>query len=87
MKPGESGSLQSHADFDELWILATAGALVEVGGQVFRPAPFEEIHIPRGTRHRLSNEHGTETLRMFEVAYGSVADEDKVRYEDRYGRG
>jgi mannose-6-phosphate isomerase len=86
MQPGESGSLQSHEHFDELWVLLTDGAIVEVGDRVLRPAAFEEIYIPRGTSHRLSNEEGNQPLRMFEVAYGEVRDDDKVRYEDRYGR-
>jgi hypothetical protein len=33
----------------------------------------------------LSN-RGDGMLRMIEVAYGEVHDEDKVRYEDKYGR-
>ncbi len=86
MKPGEEGSLQSHRHFDELWILLTDGALVQVGEEILRPGALEEIYIPRGTKHRLSNRHGTATLRMMEVAYGEVRDEDKVRYDDRYGR-
>jgi mannose-6-phosphate isomerase-like protein (cupin superfamily) len=86
MQPGETGSLQSHQNFDELWVLLTDGGVVQVGDQILRPKAFDEIFIPRGTRHRLSNENGKEPLRMFEVAYGEVRDEDKVRYEDRYGR-
>ena len=76
MKPKEEGSLQSHGNFDELWIMLTDGGQVQVG---------DEIFIPRGVKHRLSN-HGSEQLRMLEVAYGSVQDNDKVRYEDKYGR-
>jgi len=87
MKPGESGSLQSHGQFDELWVLLSDGGVVQLGDKILHPRAFEEIVIPRGTKHRLSNEHGTQPLRMFEVAYGEVRDEDKVRYEDRYGRG
>ncbi len=86
MNAGESGSLQSHQHFDELWVMLTDGGVVEVGDQVRRPRAFEEIFIPRGTKHRLSNEHGSGLLRMFEVAYGEVRDDDKVRYEDKYGR-
>jgi len=86
MKPGESGSLQSHAHFDELWILITDGAVVQVGEEILRPKAGEEIWIPRGTKHRLSNLDGLAPIRMFEVAYGEVNDEDKVRYEDKYGR-
>jgi mannose-1-phosphate guanylyltransferase/mannose-6-phosphate isomerase len=85
MKPGEAGSLQSHQHFDELWIMLTSGGQVQVGDQVRDVQAGDEVFIPRGTKHRLSN-RGTGLLRMMEVAYGEVRDEDKVRYEDRYGR-
>jgi mannose-1-phosphate guanylyltransferase/mannose-6-phosphate isomerase len=84
MKAGEAGSLQSHQNFDELWIMLTSGQ-VQVGDKVREVRAGDEIFIPRGTKHRLSN-HGNELLRMMEVAYGEVRDEDKMRYEDRYGR-
>jgi mannose-6-phosphate isomerase len=86
MKPGESGSLQSHEHFDERWTLLDDGAIVQVGDDTLHPRAFDEVYIPRGTRHRLSNEHGTRPIRMFEVAYGPVNDDDKIRYEDKYGR-
>ena len=74
MKPGESGSLQSHAHFDELWTLLDDGAEVQVGDQLLRPKAFEEVFIPRGTRHRLTNPRPDRPIRMFEVAYGIVDD-------------
>lgn len=85
MKPGETGSLQSHQNFDELWIMLTDGGKVQVGEEVRDVQAGDEIYIPRGTKHRLSNP-GDGLFRMMEVAYGDVHDEDKVRYEDRYGR-
>jgi mannose-1-phosphate guanylyltransferase/mannose-6-phosphate isomerase len=86
MEPGESGSLQSHQHFDELWTILDDGAEVQVGERLLKPKPLDEIFIPRGTKHRLSNAHGTRPIRMFEVAYGPVNNDDKVRYEDKYGR-
>ncbi len=86
MKPGESGSLQSHEQFDELWIMLTDGGEVALGERTLHPCAFEEIFIPRGTKHRLSNAQGSGLLRMFEIAFGTVSDEDKIRYDDRYGR-
>lgn len=85
MEPGEEGSLQSHENFDELWIMLTDGAEVQVGEDVFCPKAFDEIYIPRDVKHRLSNKSG-QLLRMMEVAYGDVRDEDKMRYSDKYGR-
>ena len=85
MEPGQTGSLQSHENFDELWIMLTDGGQVQVTDEVRQVRAGDEIFIPRGTKHRLSNQ-GEDLLRMMEVAYGHVSDEDKVRYEDRYGR-
>ncbi len=85
MKPGESGSLQSHQNFDELWIMLTNGGEIQLGDEIKEVRAGDEIFIPRGTKHRLSN-HSDGLLRMMEVAYGRVRDEDKVRYEDKYGR-
>ena len=85
MKPGETGSLQSHENFDELWTMLTDGGEVQVGEEIFMTKAGDEIYIPRQTKHRLSNK-GDKQLRMFEVAYGEVKDEDKIRYEDKYGR-
>jgi mannose-1-phosphate guanylyltransferase/mannose-6-phosphate isomerase len=85
MKSGEEGSLQSHENFDELWTMLTDGGEVQVGEDVYMTKAGDEIYIPRMTKHRLSNK-GEAPLRMFEVAYGEVKDEDKVRYEDKYGR-
>jgi mannose-6-phosphate isomerase-like protein (cupin superfamily) len=85
MKPGEQGSLQSHQNFDEIWVMLTDGGEVQVGDKVLQTKTGDEIFIPRQTKHRLSN-HGSLTVRMFEVAYGDVQDEDKIRYEDKYNR-
>ena len=85
MKPGEQGSLQTHENFDELWIMLTDGAEVRVADEVLQPKALDEVYIPRGTKHRLSN-CSDQIFRMMEVAYGDVRDEDKVRYDDKYGR-
>ena len=85
MKPAEQGSLQSHQNFDELWIMLTDGGEVQVGEKVTETHAGDEIFIPRGMKHRLRN-RSSEPFRMLEVAYGDVQDDDKVRYEDKYGR-
>ncbi len=85
MNAGEEGSLQSHENFDELWTMLTDGGEVQVGEEVFQAKAGDEFFIPRKTKHRLSNK-SDQQLRMFEVTYGDVQDEDKVRYNDKYGR-
>lgn len=86
MRPGQSGSLQVHQHFDELWTLLDDGAEVQVGERVWQPRAGEEIWIPRGVKHRLSNVRGSRPIRMMEVAFGTVSDADKTRLEDPYGR-
>jgi mannose-6-phosphate isomerase-like protein (cupin superfamily) len=61
------------------------GGEVQLGEKVIHTKAGDEIFIPKQTKHRLSN-NSSETIRMFEVAYGDVQDEDKVRYEDKYNR-
>jgi mannose-6-phosphate isomerase-like protein (cupin superfamily) len=85
MKPGETGSLQSHQNFDELWVMLTDGATVQVGEDIFDAKKGEEFFIPRGTKHRFTN-NSEDIVSMFEIAYGDVSDNDKVRYEDKYNR-
>jgi len=85
MKPGEQGSLQTHQNFDELWVMLTDGGEVQIGEKVMQTNAGDEIFIPRETKHRLSN-NSDHLIRMFEVAYGDVQDDDKVRYEDKYNR-
>ena len=85
MEPGETGSLQTHEHFDELWIMLTDGALVQVGDNIYNAKTGDEFFIPRLTKHRLSNP-GSKQISMFEVAYGNVSDNDKIRYEDKYNR-
>jgi mannose-1-phosphate guanylyltransferase/mannose-6-phosphate isomerase len=86
MNPGEEGSLQSHRNFDEVWILLTSGGEVQLEDEIVDSEPYKEIFIPRGTRHRLRNPT-EQVLRMMEVVYGEVIEDDKIRYEDKYRRG
>jgi mannose-1-phosphate guanylyltransferase/mannose-6-phosphate isomerase len=86
MQPGQAGSLQSHALHEELWIMLDDGAEVQVGEKVLRPRAYDEVMIHRGVKHRLSTAHADHPVRMLEVMFGEVRDDDKVRYEDRYGR-
>ena len=51
--PGGTLSLQYHRRRAEFWIALDAGLEVTVGERTWRPAPDEEIYIPREARHRL----------------------------------
>lgn len=82
--PGRRLSLQAHTARAELWIALDAGAVIEVGDQVYHPAPGEQIWIPANTPHRLSSQD--QPVRVLEVAFGNWQQEDIVRYQDDYDR-
>jgi mannose-6-phosphate isomerase-like protein (cupin superfamily) len=83
--PGGTLSLQFHRRRAEFWIALDAGLEVTVGERTWRPAPDEEIYIPRGTNHRLRS-IGTLPARIMEIWLGDSDEADIVRLDDAYGR-
>lgn len=86
VKPGERISLQSHKLRDEHWVIVRGVAQVTLNDTSSEHRYGEHIHIPRGTKHRLSC-IGSEPVEIIEVQTGdSFAEEDITRYSDDYGR-
>ena len=84
--PGEILSLQSHKHRSEHWLVASGVATVECDGEKSYLNQFESIAIPKGSKHRLSNEN-KEILKVVEVQFGEILSEDDItRYEDKYKR-
>jgi mannose-1-phosphate guanylyltransferase/mannose-6-phosphate isomerase/mannose-1-phosphate guanylyltransferase/mannose-6-phosphate isomerase len=83
--PGGILSLQSHARRSEFWIALDSGLEVTVGERAWRPAPGEEIYIPRGAAHRLRSV-GSSPARIMEIWLGDSDESDIVRLDDAYGR-
>ncbi len=81
---GQRLSLQAHAGRAELWIVLDAGAIVQIGDDVLRPAAGAELWIPAGTKHRLSS--AGPQVRVLEVAFGDWQQDDITRYDDDYKR-
>ncbi len=46
MNPGQTGSLQSHENFDELWIMLTDGGQVQVADEVRQVWPEMRFIYP-----------------------------------------
>ena len=86
VKPGQLLSLQLHRHRDELWVALDPGLQVTVGERTWHAEAYEEIYIPRRTRHRAAGA-GPRPSRWLEIAFGKFDEEDIVRLEDRYGRG
>ncbi|MCC6483475.1 MAG: phosphomannose isomerase type II C-terminal cupin domain [Armatimonadetes bacterium] len=83
--PGGILSLQYHHHRAEYWVALDEGLEVEVDDKTIRPAPNEEIFIPRGAHHRLKGV-GDKPARIMELWLGNSDESDIVRLEDKYGR-
>ena len=83
---GEALSLQYHERKDEYQYVIKGSVDIELGeGEgtltTRRMAAGDTLHIPPGTRHRLTALEDTD---IFEVSTPEI--DDVVRLEDRYGR-
>ena len=84
--PGGALSLQSHKYRAEHWTVLRGSARVECGSDKFTLEHNESTFIPRGSKHRLSNNFD-ELLTVIEVQVGDYLEEDDIeRFEDAYGR-
>ena len=86
VKPGGVLSLQSHEHRSEHWIVAQGKAEVIIDDKIINLKENENIFIPKGAVHRMSNKH-SEDLIIIEMWYGNILDENDIkRYEDIYKR-
>lgn len=83
VEPGKSLSMQKHKHRAEHWFIASGQATVytinnstefELQGHY---KMFDNLHIPRGQWHQLSNETD-ESLRIVEIQYGSECSEADI---------
>ena len=83
---GASLSLQMHKCRSEHWIVVNGKAKVQVGDKIIYLGPNQNVSIPLGSLHRLSNETN-EDLKIIEVQTGSyLGEDDIIRFDDNYGR-
>ncbi len=86
VKPNERLSLQRHSQRSEHWIVVSGQALVQVNDEEVILRKNESAYIPKGAKHRLSNNMNF-PLVIIEVQTGSYLGEDDIeRFEDNYGR-
>ena len=84
--PGGALSLQSHKYREEHWTVLSGSAWVECETEQFSLDCNESTFIPKGSKHRLSN-NIDEPLMVIEVQVGEYLEEDDIeRFEDAYGR-
>lgn len=86
IEPGQALSLQYHEVKDETLCVLTGTLQLEIGEHedrlhVFRLAAGDSVHVPAGTRHRLT------AIDACDVLEASTTElDDVVRLADRYGR-
>ena len=84
--PGKRISLQRHRFRSELWTVVDGVADVLCGHQNFQPRPGEQVFIPRGSLHRLSNTTDS-PVTVIELQFGHIlSEEDIERFDDDFGR-
>lgn len=83
--PGSRLSLQCHKEREELWVALDDGLKVEIAGELHALQVDEEITVPKGAVHRMSNASEREA-RVLEISFGVFDEEDIERLEDDHGR-
>ncbi len=79
-------SLQSHKMRDEHWVMVIGTGTVNINDNVFTLKENEHIFIPKGSKHRMSNDAENDIV-FIEIQYGDYLEEDDIiRYKDIYGR-
>lgn len=87
VKPGAQLSLQAHNHREEHWIVVHGTGTVQLDNSCIRVECGNTVFIPKGCKHRLTNNDAYENLIITEVQIGDYFGEDDIiRYEDIYGR-
>lgn len=84
--PGHRISLQRHRHRSELWTVVDGTASVQCDRQHYTLRAGEQIFLPKGCLHRLSNETDA-PVTVIEIQFGNIlSEEDIERFNDDYGR-
>lgn len=85
VRPGARLSLQRHAERAELWVVLDDALEVTVGERTWQAQTGEQVWVPLGATHRISNP-GPTPARVLEIAHGHFDESDIQRLEDDYSR-
>ena len=77
VEPGESLSMQRHADRREYWLVTEGECKVEKEFGAMFVRQHETVHIPRGEWHQLSNPF-KEPCKLVEIQYGDRCVEEDI---------
>jgi mannose-6-phosphate isomerase-like protein (cupin superfamily) len=85
VQPGQRLSLQKHSQRGEMWHVLDVPITVEVDGKEWTAQRGEQVWVPCGAVHRMSN-NGAEPGRLLEIAFGDFDEADIERLQDDYAR-
>ena len=85
VNPGQRLSLQTHGHRDEMWQILDSPLEIQVGDRTWAAQRGERAWVPMGCRHRIAN-HGKQSGRLLEIAFGVFDEDDIERLEDDYNR-
>lgn len=87
VKPMQQLSLQSHNRREEHWVVVHGTGTVQIEKSFINVSCGSYLFIPKGTKHRLTNNDEIDNLIITEVQIGDyLGEDDIIRYEDNYGR-
>ena len=85
--PGHKLSYQMHHKRSEVWTIVQGSGYVVIDDISQRVGVGSVVHIPAGRKHRIANDHASDSLMFIEVQYGEYFGEDDiVRFQDDYNR-
>lgn len=80
-------SYQMHHKRNEVWAVVKGQGYVVIDEVIQRIGAGSVVQIPAGRRHRVVNDHDSDSLEFIEVQTGEYFGEDDiVRFIDDYGR-
>lgn len=86
INPGESLSLQRHADRNEFWLIISGYGRIQLGSLSRDMQAGQTVQIYKKEIHRATNT-GNVPFVILELQYGDdCSEEDIERLEDQYGR-
>jgi mannose-1-phosphate guanylyltransferase / mannose-6-phosphate isomerase len=85
--PQSEISLQKHSMREEHWIVVKGQGRVINGNEDYIVSSGEYVRIPKGCKHKVTNNSSCNNLILSEVQLGTYFGEDDIiRYGDKYGR-
>lgn len=78
ISPKKSISLQYHLHRREIWTVIAGDGYVYLDGSLEKISPGNTIVIPKGSHHKVTNISKDLPLKIIEVQYGDLLDDEDI---------